>query len=257
VQFDEMTSMEIVSPDVFVGRGPHFRGDVLFGGQVLAQSVIASANTVDPAYTIHSLHAYFLRRGVAEEPIDYEISRLRDGRTFVTRSITARQAGGVILQMTASYQAAETDPFQPRSPFPRVPPPEELEDASWSPTFERRVATQGDGRIAAWLRIPAAPGDNDQVRAAAALAFMSDDLPIGAVRSRRHADEGDAKGEWFGVSLDHSIWFHRAPKPGAWQLHVEACETLGMPRGLARNQVFGPDGSHLATVTQELLLVSG
>jgi acyl-CoA thioesterase-2 len=256
LQFDEMTSLEARGDDSFVGRGPQFRGGILFGGQAMAQSLVASARTVDTDFHVHSLHAYFLRRGVAAEPVRYEVVRIRDGRSFVTRQVIASQSHGTILHMVASFQAAPAAQYVSRTPFPDVPGPDDVEDQSWSPTFDRRVVSQEEGRIAGWLRIPMTRSDDD-VRAAAALAFMSDDLPISAVRSQQQAVDRDAERQWIGVSLDHAIWFHQAPTNGAWQLYDYRCEGLGFPRGLARSQVFAQDGSQVATVTQELLLVQG
>jgi acyl-CoA thioesterase-2 len=254
VQFDEMTSLEAHGADSFVGQGPQYRGGVLFGGQVVAQSLVAAASTVQPGFRVHSLHAYFLRRGVAAESIRFEVERIRDGRSFATRQVVASQSHSEILRAAMSFHAAPTDPFVPRNSFPDVASPETVADASWSPTFERRVVSEEDGRIAGWLRIPATPTDDD-VRAAAALAFMSDDLPISAVRSQQQAADRDPERGWIGVSLDHTIWFHGTPQNGAWQLHDFRCEGLGFPRGLTRSQVFAQDGSHLATVTQEVLLI--
>jgi acyl-CoA thioesterase-2 len=102
------------------------------------------------------------------------------------------------------------------------------------------------------MRIPEA-GPDDPVMAAAALAYRSDDLPADAVRSQ-HETDGAPPGAWFGISLDHAIWFHQTPTGDAWQLHDFRCEGLGFPRGLARGRIFARDGTHLASVSQEVLL---
>lgn len=254
MRYPDMMRLDERGPDSLIGRGPRYPWGGLFGGQIVAQSLVAAAATVDPSYRIHSLHAYFIRKGDAEEPIRFDIDRLRNGRNFVTRAVVARQSRGAILHMSASFQAGQADRYVQTHPFPEVPKPDSMADSSWSRMIDRRFVTDEGGRAMAWLRIPEAP-PGDPVLAAAALAYLSDDLATDAVRSQQQAADGVTERSWNGISLDHAIWFHQTPTGDAWQLHDFRCEGVGIPRGLARGQIFAPDGTHLATVTQEVLLV--
>ncbi|HET9077444.1 MAG TPA: acyl-CoA thioesterase domain-containing protein [Acidimicrobiales bacterium] len=253
MDFPDMMNLEERGPDSLIGRGPSYPWGGLYGGQIVAQSLVAAASTVDPQYRVHSLHAYFIRRGDSDEPIRFDVDRLRNGRNFVTRAVVARQSRGAIFHMSASFSSTPADRYLQPSPFPDVPPPDRVADGSWAKMMERRHIIDVDGRSTAWLRVPGAPAD-DPVVAAAALAFMSDDLATDCVRSQQQAADGVTGRHWGGISLDHAIWFHHPVTGNDWQLHDFRCEGLGTPRGLAKGQVFASDGTHLATVAQEVLL---
>ncbi len=248
-----MMRLEERGPDSWIGRGPSYPWGGLYGGQIVAQSIVAAAATVDPQFRIHSLHAYFIRRGDAAEPIRFDVDRLRNGRNFVTRAVVARQSRGAIFHMSASFSSTPADRYMQPSPFPQVDPPEGLRNDGWGPMLDRRHLIDAGGRSTAWLRVPGVP-PGDPVVAAAALAFMSDDLATDCVRSEQQAADGVTGRHWNGISLDHAIWFHHPVVGDQWQLHDFRCEGLGTPRGLAKGQVFSADGSHLATVAQEVLL---
>lgn len=254
MQFGDMTTLDERGPDSLIGRGPQYPWGGLYGGQIVTQSLVAAARTVEPEYRVHSLHAYFIRKGDADEPIRFDVDRLRNGRNFVTRSVVASQTRGAILHMSASFQTGSADRYVQTHPFPEAPEPGGLEDNSWSPIIERRSVVDQDGRALAWLRIPGVVAD-DPIGAAAALAYLSDDLACDAVRSQQQAADGVTGWHWDGISLDHAIWFHQLPVGPDWQLHDFRCEGVGIPRGLARGQIFAADGTHLATVAQEVLLV--
>jgi acyl-CoA thioesterase-2 len=246
-----MMQLSAREPDSFVGTGPQYPWGGLYGGQIVAQSLWAAAATVDPSFRVHSLHAYFIRRGDATEPIRFDVDRLRNGRSFMTRSVVARQSNGVILQMSASFNAGGAERFQ-ASPFPAVESPDSVADSSWSPMFDRRYLSETKGQSLAWMRT----GDldpEDPVLAACGLAYLSDDLPAEVVQSEQQEHGGTDEG-LIGTSLDHAIWFHQPFAGNAWQLHDVRCQGLGHPRGLAVGQVYSADGVHLATVAQEVLL---
>jgi acyl-CoA thioesterase II len=253
VTFNEMMQLAVQEPDRLIGTGPRYPWGGLYGGQIVAQSLRAAASTVAPEYQVHSLHCYFIRKGDASEPIRFEIDRLRDGRTYVTRAVVARQSMGAILHMSASFQCQRQESFVDAFTFPVVPAPAELVDDSWGPMFDRATIGDAEGRVLAWLRIADAPED-DPVSAACALAFLSDDLASDAVRSRQQYIDGVTGRHWNGISLDHSIWFHHPIVGNDWQLHDFRCEGLGTPRGLALGRVYSSSGTHLASVAQEVLL---
>lgn len=248
-----MMKLEETSPDRLVGRGPHYPWGGLFGGQIVAQALRAAAATVDPEYSVHSLHAYFIRKGDAAEPIIFDVARLRDGRSFVTRAVVATQSSGAILNMSASFNKGTAERYRQALRFPAVAQPNVAHDDSWSPMFYRDYVGEAEGRALAWLRIPDAAPD-DQVVAACALTFLSDDLATDAVRSQQQHLDGAKGRQWDGISLDHAIWFHHRFDGSDWQLHDFRCEGIGSPRGLAVGQVYASDGTHLATVAQEVLL---
>ena len=178
-----MMALEPHGTDVWVGTGPRYPWGGLYGGQIVAQALRAGTFTVDPAFRVHSLHAYFVRSGDHTEPIRFEVDRVRNGRSFCTRRVTARQSVGVILEMTASYQVDEDAPTAQTALMPEVPPPGDLTDDSWSPIFERRVRVAGAGER--WRRgcgSPATIGDEPGLHACG-LAYLSDDLPTDAVVS--------------------------------------------------------------------------
>jgi acyl-CoA thioesterase-2 len=252
VKFDEMMTLYEREPDMYVGTGPSYPWGGLFGGQIVAQALRAAAATVEPAFSPHSLHAYFIRRGDASEPIRFDVDRLRNGRNFLSRAVVARQSMGAILHMSASFSQVSSDQYWPSS-IPSVPDPDSIDDNSWSPLFERRFIQETEGRALAWLRVPDVD-PADPVLAACALAYVSDDLATDAVRSQQQHLDNVTGRHWDGTSLDHAIWFHRPFSADAWQLHDFHCDSLDTPRGLAVGQVYAPDGGHLATVAQEVLL---
>jgi acyl-CoA thioesterase-2 len=253
MHFFHMMTVHEREPDSYIATGPSYSWGGLYGGQIVAQSLLAAAATVDPAYRIHSLHAYFIRRGDANEPIRFDVERLRNGRNFVTRAVVARQSRGAIFHMSASFHSERAERYVQASPFPEAPPPDSFDDNSWSPLFDRRLISDASGRVLAWMRVPDTPPD-DPVLAAAALAYLSDDLATDAVRSQRQSADGVTGRHWNGTSLDHAMWFHHPISGNDWQLHDFHCDGLGTPRGLAVGQVFARDGAHLATVAQEVLL---
>lgn len=261
MRFEDLLNLTEEGPNTFVGVGQAYPWG-LYGGQLIAQALHAAAATVRSAHHVHSLHAYFLRAGDAAQQIRFEVDQLRDGRSYATRAVVARQLAGALLNATVSFQLNDED----ASPDPQtkvampleVPSPEDLTDDNWSSLFERRWTLRRAGQGQAWLRVPfAGTAESDGLTAACALAFLSDDLPDPTVRSRLAIGEDFTPGDgqrWQGISMDHAIWFHAPPEVGDWQLFDFRCEGPSMPRGLALGHVFARNGTLLATVTQEVLL---
>jgi acyl-CoA thioesterase-2 len=255
VDFVTMMAFEPHGTDVWVGAGPRYPWGGLFGGQIVAQALRAATFTVGSGYRVHSLHAYFIRPGDHTEPIRFEVDRVRNGRSFCTRRVTARQSVGVILNLAASYQVDEPGPSVQTAAMPELAPPAELRDDSWSEIFERRVAPRRRGEVRAWARLAKPIGDDPALQACA-LAYISDDFPTEAVVSlmpdwdRRVPPEQ----QFFSASLDHAIWFHRAVDVDDWHVHAATSHGLMSSRGVSVGHVFTADGAHLATVSQEVLL---
>jgi len=253
-------------PDTFVGIGPRYPWGGLYGGQIVAQALRAAASTVDDALPCHSLRAYFIRRGDHGEPVRYEVDRIRNGRTFTTRRVVARQAVGAILNLEASFQAAESsaDVETVRIPLGLTPPTDALSQEAWSPLFSRvwipdtslgGEGRTGAGRAAAWLRTDRPIGDEPLLHQCM-LAFLSDDLPTDAVvRAHPLAEEMEAQRDVvFSASLDHTMWFHRPLRVDEWHLHDFTCHSFVGGRGLTIGHIFAADGTHAATIAQEVLL---
>lgn len=252
-----MITLEQHGPDTWVGVGPRYPWGGLYGGQIVAQALRAAFHSVGPEFRVHSLHAYFIRLGDADEPIRFEVDRLRNGRTFTTRRVVARQATGAILNLDASFQVPEAAAEVQTAVLGEVPGPDDLEDNSWSPMFlRRRIPTGGaPGRAAAWMKMVEPIGD-DPVLQACAFAYMSDDIPTEAV-VMQHPNRPQTEVEeypFFSASLDHAVWFHQPLAADEWHAHEFTCHGLLSSRGLAVGSVFRPDGTHLATIAQEVLL---
>ncbi|MFT6292938.1 MAG: acyl-CoA thioesterase-2 [Ilumatobacter sp.] len=254
--------------DVHVGTGPQYPWGGLYGGQIIAQALRAASLSVVDQLEPHSIRAYFIRRGDASEPVRYEVDRIRNGRSFATRRVVARQAIGAILNAEASFQKPEESADIQTVAMPDVPRPDDLEHESWSPTFNRasipldRVGSgipHHPGRSVAWMKVTdeiGDPGNRDaQLLHRCWLAFLSDDLPTEAVhRAHPMSTDPTADGHMFAASLDHTMWFHRPVAADQWHLHDFSCVHFVGGRGLALGHVFTADGTHVATVAQEVLM---
>ena len=262
VSFHELLQLEPHGPDTYVGMAVSYPwGPRLFGGQVLAQGLRAASHTVPDGRPVHSLHAYFIRPGTPDEPIRYEVERLRDGRSFGTRAVVARQSSGAILSMSVSFQAPEADvDVQQMQLAADAPEPDDpaLESTGWGRMLHRRRFATGPGRAAHWIRLDAEI-DDDPVLQACALAFASDAAPSSAARSSHPDSRLDTRdrGMFVGASLDHAIWFHRPSDATAWHWYDMASHGLVGARGLVIGNVFSAAGVHVASVAQEVLLRRG
>lgn len=263
---------EQIEPDLYRGaRYPRGRGRV-FGGQVIAQGLVAGARTIDEGRPPHSLHAYFMRPGDEQLPIDYRVTRDFDGRSFATRRVVARQNGTPILNMSASFQRPETG-LEHGAPMPRVAEPETLspgdESGGGSPllahflkrfrAFEFRpippfgtfapVAQPGPSHL--WFRL-AGPAPESPVMRSAILAYLSDFglltaavLPHGVPLF---------SGMLQVASLDHALWLHETPAFDQWMLFTMESPWAGGGRGLTRGTFHARNGRHVASVAQEGLI---
>lgn len=257
--------------DIFTGPSqwmPHGR---VFGGQVLAQSLVAATRTVEDRF-VHSLHGYFLRPGDINLPITFSVDRLRDGRSFSTRRVQAYQKGEPIFSMIASFQV--TDPgLEHQDAFPAgIPEPETLPSAAeligenphpvaqyWAKArpFDMRhvgspiyFSVKGEQvpHQAVWLKALGTMPD-DLTLHTAALAYASDYSILESIY-RAHGIAWSHPG-LKSASLDHAMWFHRQAKVDDWMLYVQESPSAQGGRGLAMGKIFSRDGQLLATVAQE------
>lgn len=258
--------------DIFVGISepqPHGR---VFGGQVLAQSILAAVRTVDEDRQIHSMHGYFLRPGDANAPITFGVQKLRDGRSFSARRTHAYQNGVPILSMIASFQVP-ADGVDHHEPFPEgIPDPESLPStADLLGEFEHPIAQQwayerpfdirhvqsplymraeGDREPtnAVWMKSKG-PLPDDLNLHRAALAYASDYTLLEPIL-RRHGIAWISPGIKF-ASLDHAMWWHRPFRADEWLLYVQNSPSASGARGLGVGRIFSRSGELVATVAQE------
>jgi len=225
---------------------------------VVAQALCAATRTVRPEHVVHSLHAYFILAGDLGEPVRYEVDRVRNGRSFTTRRVVARQSAGAILTLECSFQKEEPGPdTQPTQVPADVPRPETLVP-SWDAGVERRdfARQHTTPRSMTWARFPAKLEPAPALHACA-LAYLSDMNAMDAISASRPGGPAGGQGwseDWMGVSIDHAVWFHRPVRADDWLLLDLSGHGLIGTRGLATGLVFDGVGTHVATIAQEGLL---
>jgi acyl-CoA thioesterase-2 len=249
--------LEPHGPDTFVGESPPYEWGRIYGGLVVAQALWAATHTVQPDHVVHSLHAYFILAGELDEPVRYEVDRVRNGRSFTTRRVIARQSGGAILTLNCSFQAQEPGPDSQSAPFPRVPGPETLRadvDAGIDVRTVPGAHTPPGARV--WARMPERLPDDPRLQACA-IAYLTDVDAIGAIAAS-HPGPLPQDGQWnerfMSASLDHAVWFHRPARADEWLLIDMTGHGIIGSRGLATGLVFTEAGTHVATLAQEGLL---
>jgi acyl-CoA thioesterase II len=232
----------------------------LFGGQVAAQSLRAATLTVDADRMVHSLHAYFIRPGRPGVPLQLDVERARDGRSFTTRRVSASQDGEPIFVLDASFHVEEDgEDWQPDRSMRDVPHPDTI-DAPQSPfgsfstmsPFEMRPAgganPMGFPIHPFWVQAKGRLPDDSAVHACA-IAFISDMGILGAARP-----PGGGIERMMGASLDHAIWFHVPVRADQWLLNDAGPMRTAGARGLAHGTMHTVDGVLAVTVVQEGLL---
>jgi acyl-CoA thioesterase-2 len=260
IDFRDLFDLSAHGSDTYVGRVARYPwGNRLFGGQVVAQALRAAIHTVDADRAPHSFHSYFIRPGSPFEPVRFEVERLRDGRSFTTRQVVARQSAGAILNASVSFQGAEPDEVdvQMATLDPELPSPEDpsLRNDSWGALLDRRAINLPGDRYGYWIRLLAELGD-DPILNVCGLTFMSDAAPFRAGRSAHPEFSNDQQDRerFVGASLDHSLWFHRPTLANEWHWFDTRSHGLAHGRGLATGDVITADGVHAATLAQQVLL---
>jgi acyl-CoA thioesterase-2 len=260
------------SEDIFTGPSQWMPLGRVFGGQVLAQSIVAASRTVPEDRNIHSMHAYFLRPGDVNLPITFSVDRIHDGRSFSTRRTQAYQSGLPILSMIASFQD-EDEGFDHQVGMPAdLPEPETLPNSAstleniahpvaqyWAGQrpFDMRHVTSPiyltvDGEHVAhqavWFRaIDRLPDDPGLHRAA--LAYASDYTIMESIM-RRHGVAWATPG-LKAASLDHAMWWHRPARVDEWLLYAQESPSASGGRGLALGRIYDRQGRLVASVAQE------
>ena len=248
--------LEPHGPDTYVGESPNYAWGRIYGGLVVAQALWAATQTVREEHAIHSLHAYFILGGEIGEPVRYEVDRVRNGRSFTTRRVIARQSGGAILTLACSFQKHEEGPEAQSAVFPAdAVPPDDLAGELDAGADRRDLPKEKNPpRSRIWSRFPSALPEDPRLHACA-LAYLSDMNAMDAVWHSHPLDpSGNEEVESMGASLDHAIWFLRPIKADDWNLIDMTGHGIVGSRGLATGQVFSRSGVHVATIAQEGLL---
>jgi len=273
----DLLDLEPLEVNIYRGKNRDIGTGRVFGGQVLAQALVAARRTVDEPREAHSLHGYFILPGDLAAPIVYFVDRLRDGSSFSTRRVTAIQHGRAIFNLSASFQVAESG-YEHQTPKPEVPPPEKLANelhlirdmADRIPDSVREVLTQDrpiDFRPVnpidpfrpeprppirhMWLRaIDRLP--DDPLIHQAVLAYASDyGLLTTALLPHGVAPRAPTLQL---ATLDHALWAHRPFRADEWLLYAIDSPAAAGARGFTRGSFYTRDGVLVASVAQEGLM---
>ena len=270
--------LEKLEHNLYRGRSPKVDWQRVFGGQTIAQALVAAQRTVAPDRHVHSLHGYFMRPGDTTVPIVYEVDRIRDGGSFTTRRVVAVQHGKAIFSLEASFQVDE-DGLEHQAAMPSdVPAPDTLMDQQalmgkfgdqvpegikryWErdrpiemkPVMLKHYTSREklEPRQNVWIRTTG-PVPADRAIRTAVLAYLSDMtlLDTSTFAHGRAVFDPDIQA----ASLDHAMWFHRAHPIDGWLLYTQDSPSTKGARGFTRGALYAQDGTLIASVAQEGLI---
>jgi acyl-CoA thioesterase-2 len=275
-ELSTLIKLEKLSESVYLGQNYQAPWKRVFGGQVLAQSLSAATQTVDPERVAHSIHAYFLLAGDISIPIVYEVEKIRDGGSFSTRRVVAKQNGIAIFFTSVSFQK-EQEGFEHQIDMPKVPGPDGLpSDEDLLKKYKLFIPDQ------VFELVKTRPFEFRMVEKLNLLDF-STKLPFRHFWFKAHDKvEGDytlhqqllsyvsdynllstatlphSKGplpkDIFMASLDHAMWFHQEFKIDEWLLYAIDSPSATNSRGFCRGNIFTQSGKLIASVVQEGLI---
>jgi acyl-CoA thioesterase-2 len=273
----ETLDLERIEENLFRGTSPDQSWQRVFGGQVIAQALVAAQRTVPADRFCHSLHSYFMRPGDPATPIIYDVDRIRDGGSFTTRRVVAIQHGHAIFSLSASFQKDE-EGLDHQATMPDVPGPDEVphgEDLNqtilkrapeavrryWERprpiefrpiSFDHYLTTDKLEPVQrVWVRCPGEIGD-DRALNAAVLAYLSDMTLLDTSLFAHGLSVFDKRIQ--AASLDHAMWFHRPVRVSDWLLYAQDSPSSSGARGLTRGSLYSADGVLTASVAQEGLI---
>lgn len=264
-RIEDVLEIERLDRDFY--RGPAIRTHLqrTFGGQVAGQSLTAAVRTVDDDKHVHSLHGYFIRPGLPKVPTIFHVDRIRDGRSFATRRVTAIQEGEAIFSMSASFHLRDQEGIEHQDPMPSVIGPEEipapkaedLDDAhkifaeewqQWDIRIVPRDRLETSRALASQQRVwfrSVDPLPDDPNFHVCTLAYMSDMTLLSSAKVV-HPDEPTQD-----ASLDHAMWFLRPFRADDWLLYDQTSPSAFGGRTLTQGRIFDRSGRLVAAVTQE------
>ena len=272
-----LLDLERIEENIYRGHSPRTGWQRVFGGQVVAQSLVAAQRTVEADRPVHSLHGYFMRPGDPAVPIVFTVDRIRDGRSFTTRRVVAVQHGRAIFSLSASFQVEEPglehQALMPDVPHPRDLPGEEELAAQFLAHAPEPVRNYWRRQRAVeirpvslehylsseplppiqhvWVRATGPVPDDPALRAAV-LAYASDMTLLDTSLFAHGRSIFDRTLQV--ASLDHAMWFHRAFEPTEWLLYTQDSPNTVGARGLTRGSLYTEDGVLVASVAQEGLI---
>lgn len=270
---DELISLfELTQTGELTFRGPQPQTLLqrLFGGQVLAQSLMAAMHTVSGTRVVHSLNAYFLRPGDPGIPLTLEVEVLRDGRSFSARQVVAKQGDRKIFQLSASFHTPEPGLSHSSHQPLDVTPPDESRPmrAVLEARFGRQVRRLSEwdaldvrlaspahpspegGIMRAWVKTQE-PLPDDPGLHAAVLAYLSD-ITLLSVSTVQHEVEFMSP-SMRAASIDHAMWFHRPFRADNWLLYDMVSPSASGARGFCTGRLY-QDGVAVASCAQEGLI---
>lgn len=276
-QLIETLDLEPLEVNLFRGTSPQVGWQRVFGGQVIAQALVAAQRCVGENRYVHSLHAYFMRPGDPGVPIIYEVERIRDGASFATRRVVAIQHGKAIFSLSASFQYDE-EGLDHQVTMPKVPPPESLMGEKEFRTMFLAQASEAvkkywgrerpvefrpisfdhymsdaklEPKADIWVRMTG-PVPKDRHLQAAILAYLSDMTLLDVSLYAHGLSIFDQRIQ--AASLDHAMWFHRPADLDDWMLYSQDSPSTSGGRGMTRGSLYTRSGQLIASVAQEGLI---
>lgn len=264
-----LLDLETIEPDLHRGQVSLGERSRVYGGQVAAQALVAAGRTVEEGRFVHSLHAYFMRPGDATRPIVYDVERLRDGGSFTTRRVRARQHGEAIFTMEASFHVVEDDGLVHQPTMPEAPPPEDLPNVleladrrrgggdrlRWGEIdaldfrTDPTALTDPDRDPVFWFRVTGAM-PADPLLHAAIVTYASDWALLIDVVTRHGRFYTDP--DLMIASLDHAMWFHELrPDVTGWLLYEITSPAARGGRGLGLGRIYDLAGRLQVSCAQE------
>lgn len=272
-----LLDVEKIEENIYRGHNdPHHPH--VFGGQVMAQAIAAAYRTIEPGRRLHSLHGYFLRPGDWNQPVLYDVERIRDGRSFTTRRVVAIQNGRAIFNLASSWQLDE-DGLEHSLPMPASAPPEELrtdkecyaeiaveqpEVGRFAFRYDAIDARQVEGLLMTeqssqppfkrtWVKTVDPLPDSTEVHLCM-LAYISDMDFMSTALLPHGRSPATGQDKIQGASLDHAMWFHRPFRADEWLLFVKDSPFAGGARGFVRGSFYNQSGELVASAMQECLI---
>ena len=275
-RFDDILGLEELGDDCYQGAKNPDQAERMFGGFLIGQALAACQQTVKPDRAVHSLHCYFLRPGDTTQQVQYDVSRVRDGRSFSHRQVAATQNGKEIFQLICSYAVASESPTFVGCPAPHAPAPSEVDytytdfcrdqmpDPDYIRDFKNRPfeikyinpptefepSAEIENQLM-WMRLNWDLSEDPHVHDAG-VAYLSDSTLIDHItlpHGKRWQDS-----DFDGTSLDHAMWFHQTVRADEWLLFDQKVEWTGDGRGVASGRIYTESGTLVATCMQEGLM---